>query len=161
MKTQSRHLHQDSGFMLLEALFGILLFSLGIIALIGLQANSVKQSVAGQYRSEASLMASQLIGQMWASDRTITTLQANFNSAHTAGGTCSTSCGAAFNAWYQDVKAALPGATEHPPTILFQAIPGSSALLSSTQATLTIYWLAPNEDSTVAPHSYVVISQIK
>jgi type IV pilus assembly protein PilV len=158
---RTRRKAKSTGFMLVEALFGILLFSVGIIALIGLQATSIKQSVAGKYRSDASLLAGELIGQMWTSDRTLATLQANFNSDHASGGNCASSCGVNFNAWYTEVQAALPGADSTPPTIVFESIPGSSAGLTSTKATLTIYWRAPNEDSSVAAHNYTVITQIK
>jgi type IV pilus assembly protein PilV len=149
------------GFMLLEALFGILLFSLGIIALIGLQANSIKQSIAGQYRSEASMLAEQLIGQMWASNRSADSLEADFNSSHIGNTTCTSGCGDIFGAWYTQVTAALPGSIDNPPTIVFTTVTGSSVTTNSTKATITMYWRAPTEDQQMAAHKYIVITQLR
>jgi type IV pilus assembly protein PilV len=53
--------------MLLEALIGILIFSLGILSLVALQATSIQLTSDAKYRTDASLLANRLIGQMWAS----------------------------------------------------------------------------------------------
>ena len=53
------------GFAVLEALIAILLFSLGILALMALQAQMNKHVTQARLRSEASFLASQLIAQMW------------------------------------------------------------------------------------------------
>ena len=66
--------------ILIESLLAILIFSLGILALVGLQAAAVKQSADAKYRTEAALLANEIIGQMWVSDRTTAVLQGNFNS---------------------------------------------------------------------------------
>ncbi|MCG3185744.1 MAG: hypothetical protein IOMNBAOH_00255 [Rhodocyclaceae bacterium] len=60
---------KQSGVVLLEALVAILIFSLGILALVGLQANSVRMTTEAKYRSDASLLTEQIIGLMWADDR--------------------------------------------------------------------------------------------
>ena len=80
MNCQSGFARQQSGMILIEALLAILIFSLGILALVGLQATSVKQSADAKYRTEAALLANEIIGQMWVSDRTTAVLQANFES---------------------------------------------------------------------------------
>ena len=41
-------------------------FSFGIIGLIGLQASMLKGTTTSQYRSEASYIAQQQVGMMWA-----------------------------------------------------------------------------------------------
>ncbi len=51
--------------MLLEALVAILLFSMGVIALVGLQAAMIKNTADSQSRSEASYIGQQWIGKMW------------------------------------------------------------------------------------------------
>lgn len=56
----------QQGVALLEALIGILIFSFGIIGLIGLQASMLKGTTTSQYRSEASYIAQQQVGMMWA-----------------------------------------------------------------------------------------------
>jgi type IV pilus assembly protein PilV len=57
----------QAGVMLLEALIGILIFSLGILSLVALQATSIQLTSDAKYRTDASLLANRLIGQMWAS----------------------------------------------------------------------------------------------
>jgi type IV pilus assembly protein PilV len=54
------------GIALLEALISILLFSMGVLALVGLQSTMIKNTSDSQYRSDASFIAQQWLGQMWA-----------------------------------------------------------------------------------------------
>ena len=56
--------HQ-AGVMLIEALIGILIFSIGILALLGMQGAAMKNTTDARYRSEAAYLASQIVGQMW------------------------------------------------------------------------------------------------
>lgn len=57
----------QNGMVLLEALIAILLFSMGILALAGLQANMLQNTSSSKYRADASYIAQQQIGTMWAS----------------------------------------------------------------------------------------------
>jgi type IV pilus assembly protein PilV len=52
--------------MLIEALIAILIFSIGVLAIVGLQASMIKNTADAKYRSEASYIAQARIGQMWA-----------------------------------------------------------------------------------------------
>ena len=67
MKTTSRRSlrNAQSGVMLLEALIGILIFSVGILAMVGLQVMEIKLASDSRDRAEASNLASQLVGEMW------------------------------------------------------------------------------------------------
>ena len=143
--------HQ-SGMVLIESLLAVLIFSLGILALVGLQATSVKQSADAKYRSEAALLANEIIGQMWVSDRATAALEANFQSPG----------GAEYNNWLTNrVATVLPGVAANSPTAPTIDIDGQGI------ATVTVRWLAPNEPAThpngqaVLPHSYVAIAQIR
>lgn len=155
----------QQGMMLLEALFGILLFSIGIIALIGMQTNAAKQSIDGKFRSDASLLANELVGQMWATNRGPTatrtaTLQANYNTANVVEGVCNASCPANFSNWINSVTSTLPGASSHVPTIAFTQVAGSTVggvQNFTTQVTITMYWVVPG-DTTV--HQFITISQL-
>jgi len=55
----------QQGVVLLEALIAILVFSMGVLALVGLQAAMVKNTSDSKYRSEASYIAEQRIGMIW------------------------------------------------------------------------------------------------
>ncbi len=59
-------IRNQQGVVLLESLIGILIFSLGVIGLIGVQAAMVKSTTTSQYRSEAGYIAQQQLGRMWA-----------------------------------------------------------------------------------------------
>ncbi|MGB9093631.1 MAG: prepilin-type cleavage/methylation domain-containing protein [Gallionella sp.] len=56
----------QQGVVLLEALIAILLFSMGVLALVGLQGAMIKNTSDANYRAEASFIAQQRIGQIWA-----------------------------------------------------------------------------------------------
>lgn len=56
----------QQGVVLLEALIAVLLFSMGVLALVGLQAAMIKNTSDSKYRAEASFIAQQKIGQIWA-----------------------------------------------------------------------------------------------
>jgi type IV pilus assembly protein PilV len=58
----------QEGVILLEALISILIFSLGVLALVGLQAVMIKNTSDSRFRADASYLAQQRVGQMWAAD---------------------------------------------------------------------------------------------
>jgi type IV pilus assembly protein PilV len=62
--TQQRRSDQQ-GVVLLEALVAILLFSMGVLALVGLQAAMIKNTSDSKFRADASYLAQQWVGQMW------------------------------------------------------------------------------------------------
>ena len=134
-------LKNQSGMLLLEGLIAILDFTNGVLGVVGLQATVVKQVSDARYRTDASMLANQLLGTMWVSDRTTATLQTSFNTG-----------GAAYNNWLARVNATLPGAATYPPTV---------AISNQGVATVTIRWLAPSEAANTTPHRHVVIAQIQ
>jgi type IV pilus assembly protein PilV len=132
--------------MLLESFIAILIFSMGILAIVGMQASAVKSSTDAKYRSEASLFANQLISQMWETARTGATLQANFQ-----GGTGTD--GAAYTTWNSEVQATLPESGANPPTVAVNPANG--------QVTITVLWKAPNEAAADPAHRFTVVAQIQ
>jgi type IV pilus assembly protein PilV len=131
----------QSGIVLLEGLIAILIFSLGILAIVGMQTIAVKETTDARYRSEACLLANQLLGTMWVSDRATGALQANFNTGN-----------AGYSAWLADVSAILPGVAANPPTVNVDA---------TGIVTVTVNWIAPNEPPSATAHSYVAMAQIR
>lgn len=124
---------KQQGVMLLEALISILIFSIGILAIIGLQAASIKMSSDAKYRSDASLLAGQYVSSMW-SELAIDPMAAASSAAAAggcasgnmgSGGFCESTVpqydsaafagfatgGAQFNTWLTEVQATLPDAT--------------------------------------------------
>ena len=56
----------QQGSVLIEALISVLIFSMGILALVGLQAAMLKNTSDSKFRAEASFIAQQRLGEMWA-----------------------------------------------------------------------------------------------
>ena len=56
----------QKGAILLESLIAMLIFSMGILALVGLQAAMVSNTSDAKYRSVASYLAQQKLGELWA-----------------------------------------------------------------------------------------------
>ncbi|CAN1531808.1 PilV Tfp pilus assembly protein PilV [Methylophilaceae bacterium] len=56
----------QQGAILLESLIAMLIFSMGILALVGLQAAMVSNTSDAKYRSLASHLAQQKLGELWA-----------------------------------------------------------------------------------------------
>lgn len=127
----------QKGVMLLEAMIGILIFSAGILALIGLQAKAISSTIDANYRSQASFLVSDIIGQIWV-DR-----------PNMANYTYPSGSAPALIAWLARVNNELPGAATNPPQITVNAATG--------QVTVTVRWQPPY---TVTPHSQTAIAQI-
>ncbi len=140
----------SSGIVLLEALVALLIFAVGILGLIGLQAASIKQATAAEYRSVATLQANDLISRMWVADRTTSNLTAQFDSASDAAG---------YAKWKAEWLQALPGAATYPPTVTITSVAGGGTTpLSSSQVTVVVFWRAPSDTDT---HNYSVVAQLK
>ncbi|MEE8253990.1 MAG: hypothetical protein V3S58_00090, partial [Nitrosomonadaceae bacterium] len=54
---------EQRGAMLLEALIAILIFSMGILALMGMQVTAINTVSESKYRSDAGFLANRIIGQ--------------------------------------------------------------------------------------------------
>ena len=63
----------QQGVILIEVLVAILIFSVGVLAIVGLQANMIQNTAEAKYRSEASYIAQVRIGQMWADQANLAT----------------------------------------------------------------------------------------
>ena len=145
MEKTTPTLKQQAGSTLLEALVAILIFSFGILAIVGMQAASISASTEAKYRSDANLLASQLLGIMRSTDPGLLTTQ--FNGSGGSGG-------AGYNDWLSRYvnsgSTRLPGVGTYPPAVDVQA---------DGTVTIRVFWLAPG-DTSGAPHNYTLVSQI-
>jgi type IV pilus assembly protein PilV len=62
---------RQRGTFLVEALVGILIFTLGVLGLVGLQARSIGYMSDAQYRAEAAYLANSYIAKMWADQASV------------------------------------------------------------------------------------------
>jgi type IV pilus assembly protein PilV len=56
----------SSGIALIEALVAILILTIGILGLVGLQASMTRAQSSAKYRADAAYLSSELIGALWA-----------------------------------------------------------------------------------------------
>ena len=57
---------RERGGFLLEALVGILIFTLGVLGLVALQGRAIAYTSDAQYRGEAAYLANAYVAKMWA-----------------------------------------------------------------------------------------------
>ena len=61
----------QQGIALVEALIAILIFSIGVLGIVGMQANMIKNTTESQHRANAGYFAQQEIGRLWADSETL------------------------------------------------------------------------------------------
>jgi len=149
--------------MLLEALISILIFSIGILAIIGLQVSSIKLANDSKYRADASLLANQLVGAMWAAQSS-PTFTADF--AGTAFNVTTGACagGTQYCTWASGVAATIPITGVSAPTVTIAQITlpitGASSVVTST-AMIDIWWTMPGDATNGGGgHHYQTFTQI-
>lgn len=162
MKTRSDEMEKinpgnaNGGFMLLEVLVSILLFALGIVALVGLQGRSLMVTDDVQYRAEAIHLANAYVGKMWASGLSGTNLATRFSSPG----------GSEYTTFLNQVTGAngIPGA-QAPVVIVANnrvtptdLTTGAAVTIPSVDVTITIRWV-DREDGTIV-HNYTQTSSI-
>lgn len=79
------------GFTLIEVLVALLIFSFGVLGMVGIQAQAVQFSVQAGDRARAAMLANEIVAQMWANQSTtvasdvLTAWQARVTDAKVAG----------------------------------------------------------------------------
>lgn len=154
----TRNDRYQSGSALLEALISILIFSFGVLGLVGLQAAMIAGAADAKYRNEAGFFANRLLGEMAAADRS----SAGALSVFATGG-------ARYNAWAADIQntgaanglLGLPGAAAHPPTVAIVAGPSNtSGLSTSYNVAVSVFWKSPKQAAAEPPHQHIVSASI-
>lgn len=122
--------HQRGG-SLLEGLLAIVLFSVGLMSLLMLLSASLVETGNARYRSEASMLASDLIAQMWTGDRSLAELRARFTKSTSED----------YQRWLDTVHSRLPGTsgTTNLPTITID---------DQRRVKILIRWQAPGDGKT-------------
>jgi len=130
----------QNGFTLVEVLIAILVLAIGLLGLAMLQVEALKHSTDAYYRTQATMLAYEIVDRMRANSDAA--LNGDYISTtapitpETCGDTAS-GCGSAtalarydLSVWYQNLSQALPAVSAAPSTIA----------LVGTQATVTINW---------------------
>jgi type IV pilus assembly protein PilV len=142
------------GVMLLESLLAILLFSIGILAVVGLQAQSIAQVGQAKYRADAAFLANQVLAQMWA-DR------GNVPSYAWSSGTAP----AQLTTWAARVSAGLPaGGTYKPKITVASTVYAGPPAYTDYQVSVTVFWQTPEEANAKTkppPHNFTTSASIQ
>lgn len=129
-------LKNQRGSSLIEALIALLILSIAILGIIGLQANLLRIASQAQYRLQASLLAQNIAGMISVDGANVGcyALEAKSDIACPAGATQGTEMA---EAWRDEVMKTLPNASE--PSI---------AVSSNRTATVTLSWKSPKDPAT-------------
>ncbi len=131
LPSRSRGAH---GFVLIDVLIAILLFSVGVLGLVGLQSAMTRNQTEAKVRADASYLASELVAQMWSNTTSL--------SSYTSTGCASL---ALCKEWQDKVAASLP-----------QGSGSVSADGTTGDVTVTVSWTNPGGES----HRYVTQTTI-
>lgn len=156
-------MHRQRGVMLLEALIGLMIFSIGILAMIGMQAASYSAAADAKHRADAAAFANDIIAEIWTGiDRSsLANTQASLATFqyNATGADCAFSGGAAdatntkVSAWVNavtDATTGLIGAT----AALQQIVVNTGSM---NQVTVTVCWQTPQDPR---PRKHQVITNV-
>lgn len=135
MKLMSRHRH--AGFTLLEVMIALVIFSIGLLGLAGLQAGGLRSNTAAQYRTIATIQAYDMADRIRANPRGVSNGDYNaLDDTSPATGNCVTAtCNATqmatfdYYEWEKSTQNALPGG--------HGTVSGAGA---GSQFTITVMW---------------------
>ncbi len=130
---------RQRGSSLLEGLISIVVFSVGVLGLGGLQFQLIASGTQSQYRAQASFLAEELLG--------LAAADAPYAGCYVVTDAGPGACGSALAAkavadWRQRVLDTLPGAGATPPT---------ASLDGGGNFTVTLLWQRKNEQT---QHNY-------
>jgi len=124
----------ERGSMILEVMIAILIFSFGVLGLIGLQATSMRSTTEAKQRIDASMLVNQRIARMWTEPANLD----SFERTLTAGGS----------------------STDHDQELI-DLFPNGSSLTTEVNvdvATVTVTWRLPGQ---AADSTYQAIARIR
>lgn len=122
------------GVALIEAMVAIIIFSVGVLGVVGLQSAMTKTQTASKFRGDAAYLASELIGTMWGDIG---------NLAQYATASCTSH--ARCNDWKTKVGTTLPKGN-------------AKVEVVNGEVTITITWTTPGGDG---GHEYKTSTAIR
>lgn len=125
---------RSSGFALMDVLTAILLFSVGVLALVGLQSAMARAQTEAKIRADASYLANDAIGRIWSDINMLSEYIGSKCDAH-----------ARCEEWQDLVESTLP-----------QGVGSIAAGSGAGDITITISWTMPSGES----HKFVTETSI-
>lgn len=137
------------GFALIEALIALLIFSLAVLGLVGLQAAMTRASTGAKYRAEATYLATDLIGRMWSNRAMLK----DFSDCQASS---------ACKAWLSRVEKTLPAGTATVSVVdrIDTALDDATRVppYSVSEVTVRVRWQPPGESAAHEFSTTTVIS---
>lgn len=127
------------GYVLLEALVALLIFSLGLLGMIGFQAASTRIATDSRFRTEAAILVDELISKMSVDQRSTVAARYAYDSVSGVKGV-------AADAWFND---RVVGASKLPNASAKVQVANGAALDTLT-VTVTLTWTMPGAVKTGA-----------
>lgn len=152
MDPRPRSRPRQAGFTLVEVLVAVVIFSVGVLALVKLQANAIRMSTDARQRAEATFLADQLLARMLIADPASA---ASFN--HKADGTvrCAPTGAAStqplVTEWLAQVTATFPRASASAQQIIVAGDPAN-------EVTVRLCWKNAEADT---PHTLEVVNRVQ
>jgi type IV pilus assembly protein PilV len=131
---RSTHPTAAKGFVLIEVMVALLIFMLGVLGMVGLQAALTRSASDSKVRADAAYLASEMVGRLWSDMKNLST----YNSCAST-----TLC----KEWQSKVAASLPNGTGD----VSVTMNGSDAAV-----TITISWTGPDQQA----HQYATSTNI-
>lgn len=113
----------NKGFYIIEGIISILIFSIGILGVIKIQANSITNIADGQFRITAVSLSNSLLNQMLLDKQNINSYLNKSNDN--------------YKKWETSLESNLPGITDNPPELSLESYNYGQSIK------LIVYWLNP------------------
>ena len=127
----------QGGIAMVEAMVAIVVFSIGVLGIVGMQARSTQMMTDSVFRAQAAQLATELISEMWTSDPSRRQQQYSSGAA-----------GPRYVQWqarFSGGSNGLPGTSGNPPVVTVNTtqLPLPTVPVTNftvTDVTITVFW---------------------
>ncbi|MDF2867050.1 MAG: hypothetical protein K0S11_520 [Gammaproteobacteria bacterium] len=138
-------MQNQRGIAVVEALIAMFIFSLGILALAGMQASLYARNQDARFRMLASVSANELVSVAIADAANAVCYTVPVNAQQN----CDNKKAQDYTkSWVADVTGMLPAATDNPPQV---------SLNANKDFTIALFWQRPQD---IQPHSYTLMTRL-
>ena len=141
--------HAAAGFAMIEVLISVLLFAIGILGLVGLQATMTQTQTDSKVRADAANLVDELATLMWSEVTNTAPMTANLAAYTTSGCAGNTRCGA----WLTKLASVLPSGTLD--NLSYNTVTDTNDV-NYGSVSVTLKWSMPNGGE----HKYVAIFNV-
>ena len=140
---------RTTGFAMIEVLVALLLFAIGILGLVGLQATMTQTQTESKVRADAANLVDELATLMWSEVTNTSPMTVNLAAYTTSGCAGNTRC----SAWLDKLGEVLPGGTLD--NLSYNTVTDTNDI-NHGSVSVTLKWSMPNGGA----HKYVAIFNV-